>query len=107
MKIGIRFNSRSTNRLERSIKTCTTRSKKLGDKDDHFFVVLSTGTKRYKLTKVVKVPFSTVYHYYYKQEGYYTKEEFGRAWVSLHPLRGIDMGWLVWLHVFKEIPLGI
>jgi len=104
MKIDINFMSKSRHQLELGIKTCTTRSRRLGIVGDCFFVLLSTGTKRYELTKVIKVPLSTVYHYYYKQEGYSTKEEFGRMWITLHPIRRLDMKWLVWLHIFKETP---
>lgn len=107
MKINVKFRSKSRHQLELRIKTCTTRPRKLGEVGDHFFVTLSTGTKRYELTKVIKVPLSTVYYYYYKQEGYNTKEEFGKMWITLHPFRGLDMKWQVWLHIFEEIPLGM
>ena len=107
MKIVVRFKSKSIYQLERGIKTCTTRSKKLGNPDNTFFVRTTVGIKRYKFTKVIKVPLSTVYYYYYKQEGYYTKEEFGKMWINLHPIRGLDMKWQVWLHLFEEIPLGV
>lgn len=107
MKIDVSFRSWSKHQLECGVKICTTRSKRLGDEGDNFFVILSTGTKRYKLTRVVKLPLRTVYYYYYKQEGYATKEEFGKAWMKIHPYRGLDMSWLVWMHLFEEIPLGV
>lgn len=101
--VEIEFNQWSMRKLYKNLKCSTTRRTKKGNVGDKFMIELPDGIHWYCLTMVEKVKLSVVYHYYFRHEGCATKQEFKEIWTKIHPKRGLDMNWKVWLHVFEEI----
>lgn len=106
MKVKVPFTSWSEDKLNKGLKTATTRRFKLGEVNDTFFIYTRQGRKRFVFTKIMRVKLHVVHHYYYKQEGCNTKREFEEVWINRHPYRKLDPEWKVWLHLFEEIPVG-
>lgn len=82
-------------------KTATSRSKRYGNSGDYF---KATGLTL-QFTHVVKVPLLVVAEYFYRFEGFKTKNEFIACWNRIHkrkkfedePLR------MVWLHLWRKL----
>jgi len=97
--IDIPFNPWSTERLDAGEKTATTRTRPYGEAGDCFVVDDSI----YRLTRVERTQLRDVANNWYAEEGCATPEEFQSVWADIHPIRGYDPGWDVFLHVFEEV----
>jgi hypothetical protein len=82
------------------VKTCTSRTKKMGNPGDRFvafgaeFELLSVEEKRLDEVRLL-----------WKEEGCQSEEHFKEVWKSIHPKVGYDDYQIVKLHTFKLIGL--
>ena len=79
-------------------KTCTTRTRKYGEPGDHF----SAFGCLFQLTQVERMWLDNVLRLW-RQEGVASPEDFVKIWKRLHPRRGFDENWKVWVHHFEKI----
>lgn len=98
--VDIPFNDWSTERHEEGEKTATTRTSKSGEPGDTFE---DNGTV-YELTHVVKLPLGIVAKHFYEEEGACNPDDFVAVWEDIHPRKGFDPEWKVWLHLYREKP---
>lgn len=93
------FNDWSRERLAAGDKTATTRTSRYGRPGDRFEVEGSI----YELTHVLKLPLVIVAEHFYEQEGCEESAEFVEIWEDIHPRKGFEPDWEVWLHLFREV----
>lgn len=99
MEISLPFTAQFERVLLTDIKTCTTRSKRFGRPGDVFRAYGAV----FELLKVEQVRLDEVAAKYWQQEGCASPEHFIRVWEQIHPIKGFDSEWLVWLHTFRKI----
>lgn len=97
--VDIPMNDWSEKQLRLGNKTATTRTDRYGRSGDRF----EAAGNVYELTHVVKVPLRAVANHFYDEEGCEEKEEFETVWEEIHPRKGYEPDWLVYLHLFREI----
>lgn len=100
--VDIPFNDWSEQRLQAGHKTATTRTKRYGDPGDRF----RAAGHVWELTHVVKLPLGIVAEQFYDLEGARTTATFVEVWEDIHPRRGFERDWAVWLHLFREVANG-
>ena len=104
MEITMPFDERWEKAMLTGNKTCTSRSKRYGNLGDRFRAFGAAFT----LIGVVRLPLGLIAMRFYKEEGCQSPEEFKKVWRELHPKKGFQDDWLVWLHKFDlDIPLRI
>jgi len=97
--IKLPFNEWSIERLEKNMKTATTRRKRYGKPGDHF---IAAG-KKWMLTEVRRIRLGEVAEKYYRQEGAESPEEFIEVWKKIHPRAGWTPEKRVWIHFFEPV----
>jgi len=97
-EIEIPFNKWSRDRLEQGQKTATTRTSRYGDPGDTFVV----DGRKYELTHVIKVELEVVARHFWGVEGCNYPNQFCEVWKEIHPHKGYEPDWEVWLHLFTE-----
>lgn len=102
-EIKIPFNEWSKDKLEKGIKTATSRNKMYGMPGDTFVVNLSDGEHTYRLKCVTKRPLLVVAKNNYREEGCKSPEEFAEVWIEIHPHKGWTPYHQVWYHTFEEV----
>lgn len=103
-EVDIPFNEWSKGRLTAGKKTATTRTDRYGETGDWFRVPDAHGRIRmYELTDVREVPLHVVRDEYYNREGCESAKMFERIWKKIHPQRGWEDNWDVYLHLFEEV----
>lgn len=104
VEIFIPFNDWSIDKLQRGIKTATTRSKPYGKPGDTFEVNIGTDVhKRYELVSVTQRLLGTVAKRHYDEEGAESTSEFIEVWNDIHPRRKFQPNDIKWFHKFKEV----
>jgi hypothetical protein len=97
--VEIPFNDWSWERLQAGRKHATARTDVYGSRGDVF---LEAGTL-YELTHVVQLPLAVIAEHFYHQEGCDSPTDFIEVWEDIHPGRGFEPEWKVWLHLFREV----
>jgi uncharacterized protein YqfB (UPF0267 family) len=103
MKVVISFLERFRESMLNSIKTLTSRTKRMGKEGDTFEAFGAT----FQLTDVRRITLFYVANHAYRQEGMQSKEEFIEVWKQIHPRKGYDPNQLVWVHQFKKIEANL
>ena len=98
--VEIPFNKWSVDRILAGRKTCTTRTSKIANVGDFFFVE----GRRFVIKSVVKCQIREVVKERYYFEGAKTIEEFVGVWNSIHKKVKYedDIFRKVWVHTFRE-----
>jgi len=97
--IEIPFNEWSRDKLAKEQKTATTRTSRYGDPGDTFTV----NNIEYELTHTVYLPLKVVTKHFYAEEGCNFQAEFKEVWKDIHPNKGYEPAWMVWLHLFRKL----
>jgi hypothetical protein len=98
-EVTIPFNDWSRQRIEKGIKTATTRYKKYGEPGDYF---ISNGVV-YRIIQVIRTNIGFVAANYFFEEGALSHEDFVSVWAHIHPGRGFRPDDLVWYHLFERV----
>ena len=99
MKVKIPFKEDFKELLLKGGKTATSRTKQYGQQGDTF----AAFGAEFEITAVERHPLRVVKWHFYKQEGFYSPEGFGKVWDLIHPRRGYAPDLLVWVHFFKRV----
>jgi|GEM_PF-1861425 len=97
---SVPFNDWSQERLLKTSKTATSRTRQYGNIGDTF----QAGDKTFEITEVSKKSLRDIAQNHYLEEGAKSPEEFVDVWNSLHP-KGFDPEQVVYFHKFRELPL--
>jgi len=98
-EIHIPFNEWSRSRLNRGVKTATSRRKRYGTLYDTFKV----DGRTYCIIGQCQVRLLDVGMRWFKEEGCESPEEFKEIWKLIHRKAGWEPDLLVWLHTFIEV----
>lgn len=79
-------------------KTATSRTRKYGNVGDAF----QAFGAHFILTLVYQYKLDCVAYLLCHKEGFDTPQDFMKAWAKIHPGRGYDPEWEVWVHEFKR-----
>lgn len=97
--LDVPMNDWSVGKLRNGEKSATTRTERYGNPGDRF----EAADTVYELTHVVEVPLHVVAGYFYEPEGCKTKGEFIEVWEEIHPRKGYEPDWMVYLHLFRGV----
>ena len=99
MKVKIPFREEFRDRMLLGQKTCTSRTRKLGNVDDSFEAfgaefIIGDVWAGWELDMVS--------FYWHKEEGFNTPEAFIECWNKIHPRKGYDPDQRVFIHWFRK-----
>lgn len=97
--VYIAFKDRFRQPMLGGIKVCTSRNKPhaaIGD----YFIAFDT---YFEIIGLYQLPLGQVAKYLWKEEGCKSEQDFISIWKSIHPYKGFDPNWLVYVHVFNKI----
>jgi hypothetical protein len=101
--VMIPFNDWSKDRLERGMKSATSRNKKYGLPGHRFRVRLKGTLHTYELIDVVFMSLKDVAQKHWREEGAESPGEFIKVWNEIHPRKRFDPDHYVYFHKFKEV----
>jgi len=98
-QIIIPFQARFREAMLEDRKTCTSRTRRMGNYGDYF---LAFG-KAFEMKLVIPFPIGFVARTLWKQEGCESPVDFRLVWKALHPRKRYDPEQKVWVHWFRRI----
>lgn len=98
-KVEIPFLYRFKEPMLTGRKTCTSRTRKMGDPGDVF---AAFGTL-FQINRVWATGLAVVKTGLWKKEGVGSPEEFENVWNQIHPRKGFDPGQVVYVHNFSQV----
>ena len=99
MQIRIPFTSQFKQAMLDGVKICTSRSKRFGEPGDTF----TAFGAEFEIISVNKETLDYVAAYLWKEEGCENSWHFIRVWEEIHPIKGFDPEWKVWVHKFVKL----
>lgn len=79
-------------------KTWTSRTRKYGAPGAHFFVA----GHKFEILVIRRMLLGEVADHW-KEEGCSSREDFVEVWCQIHPGRGFQLDWKVWVHIFRRV----
>lgn len=93
------FYDRFIEPIKEGRKTMTARTKIYGEPGD----VLDTPVGPVEIIRVIKAKLHVIKSYYYFLEGFESPADFVKCWEEIHPRKGYQPDWEVWLHQFRYV----
>lgn len=97
MRVRPPFNNRFRPWMLEGIKVCTSRSRPFAVSGDWFNV----WGQRFLVKYIDHVPLGIIAERFYREEGFLSFEDFCRFWEDIHPIKGYQPDWKVYLHWFE------
>jgi hypothetical protein len=97
-RVKIPFLYRFKEPMLAGVKTCTSRTRKMGEPGDTF----DAWEAEWQINMIWKTPLSIV-RLLWKREGVESPEEFEIVWQQIHQRRGFRMNDLVYVHEFSRV----
>lgn len=99
MQVNIPFRSYWAGKVQRGIKTCSTRPTRFGKEGDTFCIFGAT----LRITAVHRHELRYVAAHLWRQEGCENPDHFQKVWAMIHPRKGFVPDWMVYVHFFERI----
>lgn len=97
--IRLTFRSHFRTVLRDGVKTCTSRTTKLGEVGDRFTAFGAT----FAIVLVEMRDLIEVGHLLWRKEGATSKQHFVEIWTDIHPNKGFVYNQPVWVHHFRRV----
>ncbi len=97
--VFISFNNRFRQPMINGAKTCTSRPRQMANVGDCF----QTFGEYFIITEVNQMTLDFAANGLWKEEGTKSPEDFISIWKVIHPFRGFDPNWIVYVHWFKLV----
>jgi hypothetical protein len=98
-EVFIPFQEHFGNKMLKGLKTCTSRTKKYGNRGDIFKAFGAT----FQILDVKKHTLEYVATFLYREEGFENPSGFEQEWKHLHPIKGWQPDQVVFTHYFKRV----
>lgn len=102
-KVDIPFKKRFESALCAGVKTCTSRTKRMGEIGD----VFESFGEDFMIMDIKLISLWWIAYFLYYNEGCESPEEFIEIWDEIHPVKGFDPSQIVHVHFFLPLGLGI